>query len=45
VVLAPASAKLAADLLTGEAPDIDPAPYTLDAKRKREHHTAPETPV
>ena len=45
VVLAPASAKLAADLLTGEAPDIDPAPYALDAERKREHHTAPETPV
>ena len=45
VVLAPASAKLAADLLTGETPDIDPAPYALDAERKREHHTAPETPV
>ena len=45
VVLAPASAKLAADLLTGETPDIDPAPYALDADRKREHHTAPETPV
>ncbi len=45
VVLAPASAKLAADLLTEETPDIDPAPYALDAERKREHHTAPETPV
>ena len=45
VVLAPASAKLAADLLTGETSDIDPAPYALDADRKREHHTAPETPV
>ena len=45
VVLAPASAKLAADLLTGETPEIDPSPYALDAERKREHHTAPETPV
>lgn len=45
VVLAPASAKLVADLVTGETPEIDPAPYALDAERKREHHTAPETPV
>lgn len=45
VVLAPASAKLVADLVTGQSPDIDPAPYALDAERKREHHTAPETPV
>jgi glycine oxidase len=45
VVLAPVSAKLVADLVTGQSPDIDPAPYALDAERKREHHTAPEMPV
>jgi glycine oxidase len=45
VVLSPASAKLVADMATGETPEIDPAPYALDAERKREHHTAPETPV
>jgi len=33
VVTAPASARLAADLLLGRAPIIDPAPYALEASR------------
>ncbi|MEJ2309718.1 MAG: glycine oxidase ThiO [Gammaproteobacteria bacterium] len=44
VVLAPASAQLVADLVTGEQPAIDPAPYGLDAERKKAHDTAPEQP-
>ena len=33
VVLAPASARLMSDLVTGSPPIADPAPYTLDAER------------
>ncbi|MEN8213572.1 MAG: glycine oxidase ThiO [Pseudomonadota bacterium] len=34
VVLAPASAKLVADLILGREPEVDPAPYGFDAKRE-----------
>jgi len=33
VVLAPASAKLVADLVLGRETEIDPAPYAFDAER------------
>ena len=33
LVTAPASARLAADLILGRDPILDPAPYTLDARR------------
>ncbi len=36
VVLAPASARLAADCLLGRAPTLDPAPYAFDAPRPAE---------
>ena len=36
VVLAPASARLAADFLLGRAPTLDPTPYAFDAPRPAE---------
>jgi glycine oxidase len=35
IVLGPASARLAADLVLGRGPDVDPAPYAVDAYRGR----------
>jgi glycine oxidase len=35
IVLGPASARLAADLVLGRGPDVDPTPYALDAYQDR----------
>ena len=42
LVTAPASARLAADLILGRKPILDPAPYALDAERRA---TAPAAPA